>query len=274
MTGEISPFALEARNVSYAINGRTILSGLTCRFGKGRMYGIIGPNGAGKSTLLHMLSGVEKASHGEVLFEGASLAAIPRKQLARRMAMLQQSGLPPVGFSVREVVGMGRFPYQNWMGGESADPGPIIDRALAAMGLTELQERKMDQLSGGERQRAALAKLMAQEPSVILLDEPTTYLDIGYQVQLLDTVRSWQQSRDLTVVAVLHDLNLAALYCDELAVLHAGKLEASGTPSDVLTPELIERVYETAAQVVPHPQTGVPQIMLQPGATSPESAVH
>ncbi len=132
------------------------------------------------------------------------------------------------------------------------------------MGLQELEHRKMDQLSGGERQRVALAKLMAQEPSIILLDEPTTFLDIGFQVQLLDTVRMWQRERGLTVIAVLHDLNLASLYCDELLVLHQGKVAAAGTPHEVLTSALIEQVYETTTAIIAHPLTGVPQIMIQP----------
>ncbi|WP_307210430.1 ABC transporter ATP-binding protein [Paenibacillus harenae] len=259
---------LEAKGIVQTIQGRKVLHELDCSFLKGKIYGIIGPNGVGKSTLLQLLSGVEKAAKGEVLLSGESILSIPRKALARKMAVLQQNGLPPVGFTVREVVGMGRFPYQSWLGSEEQDPAPIIDEALEAMGLTVLQERKMDQLSGGERQRVALAKLMVQEPSIILLDEPTTYLDIGYQVQLLDTVKSWQRERGLTVIAVLHDLNLASLYCDELVVLHEGRIAAVGTPQNVLTTELIERVYETTTAIVPHPVTGMPQIMLQPSGSS------
>jgi iron complex transport system ATP-binding protein len=255
---------IEVQHIVQTVQGRTVLNGLSCSFQKGLMYGIIGPNGVGKSTLLQLLSGVDQPKQGEVLLAGRNIATYPRKQLAKKLAVLQQSGLPPVGFSVREVVSMGRYPFQNWLGSEEQDSEPIIDRALSAMGLEELEHRKMDQLSGGERQRVALAKLMAQEPSIILLDEPTTYLDIGFQVQLLDTVRAWQQERELTVIAVLHDLNLASLYCDELVVLHQGKVAAAGIPHDVLTPSLIERVYETTTAVIAHPITGVPQIMLQP----------
>ncbi|OBZ16994.1 heme ABC transporter ATP-binding protein [Bacillus sp. FJAT-26390] len=259
---------IEAHNIIQTVQGRIVLNGLSCSFQKGRMYGIIGPNGVGKSTLLQLLSGVDQPKQGEVLLAGQNIASYPRKQLAKKMAVLEQSGLPPVGFSVREVVGMGRFPFQNWLGGEEQDSESIIDRALTAMGLKELEHRKMDQLSGGERQRVALAKLMAQEPSIILLDEPTTYLDIGFQVQLLDTVRAWQRERELTVIAVLHDLNLASLYCDELVVLHQGKVAAAGNPHHVLTASLIEQVYETTTAVIAHPVTGVPQIMLQPNGNN------
>ncbi|WP_028610936.1 ABC transporter ATP-binding protein [Paenibacillus harenae] len=259
---------IEAKEIVQEIQGRPVLNGLSCSFQKGRMYGIIGPNGVGKSTLLGLLSGVERPKRGDVLLEGRSVFAYARKLLARKMAVLQQSGLPPVGFSVREVVGMGRYPYQNWFGSETDDSEAVIDGAIEAMGLQELEQRKMDQLSGGERQRVALAKLMAQQPSVILLDEPTTYLDIGFQVQLLDTVRTWQRERELTVIAVLHDLNLASLYCDELLVLHRGTIAASGTPQDVLTASLIEQVYETSPSILAHPLTGAPQIMLQPKWTN------
>jgi iron complex transport system ATP-binding protein len=257
---------IEARGIVQSVQGRTVLNNLSCSFQKGRMYGIIGPNGVGKSTLLHILSGVEQPKQGEVLLNGRSIQSYPRKQLARQIAVLQQSGLPPVGFSVREVASMGRYPFQNWLGNEEHDSEPVIDEALSAMGLRELEHRKMDQLSGGERQRVALAKLMVQEPSIILLDEPTTYLDIGFQVQLLDTVRKWQRNSELTVISVLHDLNLASLYCDELIVLHRGTVAAAGTPHDVLSTELIEQVYETVTAVIEHPLTGTPQIMLQPNS--------
>jgi len=255
---------LEARNVAYAIQGRSVLNGVSCAFQKGKMYGIIGPNGVGKSTLLHLLSGVGETSNGQVLLNGKNIGSYPRKTLARMIAVLQQSGLPPVGFTVREVVAMGRYPYQNWLGSEEEDAELIVSGAIAAMGLEALQHRTMSELSGGERQRAALAKMMAQQPSILLLDEPTTYLDIGYQVQLLDTVREWQRGQELTVIAVMHDLNLASLYFDELVVLHEGAVIASGSPHEVLTSPIIERVYGTSISIVAHPQTGVPQVMLQP----------
>lgn len=255
---------IEVRHVVQAVQGAVVLHDLSCSFKQGRMYGILGPNGVGKSTFLHLLSGTDRPRQGEVLLHGRSLASLPRKELARTMAVLQQGGIPPIGFTVREVARMGRYPHQNWLGGETNDPEPMIDKALAAMGLESLQHRRMNQLSGGERQRVALAKLMVQDPSILLLDEPTTYLDIGYQIQLLDTVRQWQQDQGLTVIAVLHDLNLASLYCDELIVLHRGTIAAAGTPLQVLTSELIERVYETRTTLIPHPLTGAPQIMLQP----------
>ena len=255
---------IEAKGLAMTIAGHSILNEMSFSMRKGAMYGIIGPNGAGKSTLLRLLSGMDRPTAGEALLEGKPASAYKRKELAKRVAVLQQGGLPAVSFTVREAVTMGRFPYQNWLGEEAPEGGQAVERALRDMGLAELQDRRVDGLSGGERQRVALAKVMAQEPELLLLDEPTTYLDIGYQVQLLDTVKRWQAERRLTVVAVLHDLNLAAHYCDELLVLHGGGIEAFGPPSEVVRPDLIERVFGARTVVMPHPATGVPQLLLLP----------
>ncbi|CAH1197710.1 Ferric enterobactin transport ATP-binding protein FepC [Paenibacillus plantiphilus] len=256
---------IEAQSVVKKIGDRTILKEISFSMEEGRMYGIIGPNGVGKSTLIRLLSGVDSPTSGEVTLEGKSAGAYGRKELAKWLAVLQQGGLGATGFTVREVIMMGRFPFQNWLGEEKRNVDALIDDALAAMGLSELQDRRIDELSGGERQRVALAKVMVQEPKLLLLDEPTTYLDIGYQVQLLDTVKSWQREKSMTVVAVLHDLNLAAHYCDELLVLHEGRVDAFGPPAKVVVPELIQRVFGARAVVLPHPATGVPQLLLQPG---------
>jgi len=259
---------IQATDVSKVLDETVILSALNFRLAPGAMYGIIGPNGAGKSTLLRLISGVDTPSSGSLTLQGKPAAAYGRKELAKWLAVLQQGGLEPAGFTVKEVLAMGRYPFQNWMGEEKRDTGPLIDRALALMGLMELAERKIDRLSGGERQRVALAKVMVQEPTLLLLDEPTTFLDIGYQVALLDTVKQWQLEQRLTVVAVLHDLNLAAHYCDELLVLHNGKIAAMGKPIDIIEPDLIERVYGTRGIVVPHPITQTPQLLLQPALTT------
>lgn len=253
-----------AKKVSVVRQGNVVLDSISFTFEMNRFYGLIGPNGAGKTTLLNLLSGTDRPDSGEVVMDNMVIADMPRKLLARKLAVLQQGGLPPVGFSVREVVAMGRYPHQNWLGGESGDSDAIVDDVLETMGLQQLQKRKLHQLSGGERQRVALAKLMAQQPEILLLDEPTTYLDIGYQIGLLDTVRDWQREKGLLVIAVLHDLNLAALYCDELAALHNGAIAASGSPEEVLQPAVIEEMYGTKTTTVKHPVTGAPQLMLQP----------
>lgn len=267
---------------SKSYEGVPVLKDVSCTVNPGEIYGIIGPNGSGKSTLLRLVSGVERASSGSVRIEGRPVESYPRRRLAQMMAVLEQETIPAVGFTVRQVVEMGRFPHQDWLGrdrgaaGGAHRPGGsghepahgvdlLLDQVMDRLGLSALAERTLDQVSGGERQRTALGKAMAQEPRILLLDEPTTYLDIGYQLQMMDYVSRWNRECGLTVVAVLHDLNLAAQYCHRLLVLHNGRIEAEGTPGEIITPELIGRVYGTVPAVVPHPVSGIPQILLQPG---------
>ena len=254
---------IHATTVSKRYGEVSILRQVGFSVREGEVFGIIGPNGSGKTTLLKLLSGLEHADEGAVAIDGRPVGKYKRKELARRLAMLQQDALPPVGFTVREVVAMGRYPFQNWLGEDRSAPAGFIDSVMDCMGLAAFADRSVNQLSGGERQRVALAKAMAQQPKVLLLDEPTTYLDIGYQIQLMDVIRSWQRDSGLTVVAVLHDLNLASMYCDRLLMLHRGEVECIGTPREVLTPERVERVYGAKASVLRHPTNGSPQIMLE-----------
>jgi iron complex transport system ATP-binding protein len=255
---------IKVDGVQKSFDRQPILQKVEFAVSRGEMFGIIGPNGSGKSTLLKLLSGVETSDSGVVELDGRGVGAYSRKELARWVAVLQQDSLPPIGFSVREVVEMGRFPFQNWLGEESDDPLVLIEGIMEKLGLKHLADRTLENLSGGERQRVALAKVMAQQPKLLLLDEPTTFLDIGYQVQMMDAVRRWQAEADLTVVAVLHDLNLAAQYCDRLLVLHDGQIAQVGTPQEVIREELITAVYGTVPIVTAHPVSGIPQIMLQP----------
>ncbi|MDF2937730.1 MAG: transporter ATP-binding protein [Paenibacillaceae bacterium] len=278
---------IEAVDCFKSYDGAPVLQGVTFKVKPGEIYGIIGPNGSGKSTLLRLISGVERADAGSVRIEGRPAESYSRRRLAQLMAVLEQEAIPPVGFTVRQVVEMGRFPHQDWLGRERSSGGDgqvryagaegrgggaggssrveqFLDKVMDRLGLAALAERTLDQVSGGERQRAALGKAMAQEPRVLLLDEPTTYLDIGYQLQMMDYVSRWNRENGLTVVAVLHDLNLAAQYCHRLLVLHQGRIVAEGTPAEIMDPALIGRVYGTVPAVVPHPVSGIPQILLQP----------
>ncbi|RKN72951.1 heme ABC transporter ATP-binding protein [Paenibacillus ginsengarvi] len=257
---------IEVSGLSKSFDAKSVLNEISFSASEGETLGIIGPNGSGKSTLLKMLSGVEHADSGDIRLGGKPIRAYPRKELAKWLAVLQQDALPPVGFTVREVLEMGRYPFQNWLGDEPEDSSGLIDDILAELRLTPFAERTLEHLSGGERQRVALGKVMAQQPRLLLLDEPTTYLDIGYQMQMMDTVRRWQEEQKLTVVAVLHDLNLAAQYCDRLLLIHRGRIARLGTPWEVLDRELILEVYETEPIVTAHPVTGAPQLLLQPGA--------
>ncbi|OAS16958.1 ABC transporter ATP-binding protein [Paenibacillus oryzisoli] len=242
-----------------------VLNNMSFEVGQGEFFGIIGPNGSGKSTLLRLLSGMDPVIHGKVCVNGNPISSYTRKELAKWLAVLQQDALPPVGFTVREVVEMGRYPFQNWLGEDSAESEGLIDAIITKLELDGLVDRTIERLSGGERQRVALAKVMAQQPSLLMLDEPTTFLDIGYQIQMMDYIRSWQQESELTVIAVLHDLNLAAQYCTRLMIVHEGRVVTIGTPAEIITSTQIADVYGTEPIVLKHPVSEVPQILLQPG---------
>jgi iron complex transport system ATP-binding protein len=255
---------IQAEGVSKAFKlQQQVLADISFAVEQGECFGIIGPNGSGKSTLLKLLSGVDLPTAGSVWLDGRVAHTYPRKQLARWVAVLQQDALPLLGFTVREVISMGRYPFQNWLGDEMSDTEKLIDRIMDRLQLREFENRAVDNLSGGERHRVALGKVMAQQPRLLLLDEPTTFLDIGYQVQMMEWIRRWQQEEDLTVVAVLHDLNLAAQYCGRLLLMQEGRIVHIGRPEEVIQGELLERVYGTQPIVLEHPVSGVPQILLQ-----------
>ncbi|EJW16827.1 ABC transporter ATP-binding protein [Paenibacillus alvei] len=255
---------IEVQGLSKHYGEKHVLHDVELRVQAGEWVGIIGPNGSGKSTLLSLLSGADRPTSGSIQVNGQALASYKRRALSQLMAVLQQEALPPLGFTVREVVEMGRFPFQSWLGSESEDSGALVDRIMERLQLTELADYPLDRISGGQRQRTALAKLMVQSPSIVLLDEPTTYLDIHYQVQFMDIVRDWQKDCGLTIVSVLHDLNLASLYCDRLVVIHDGGIAAQGTPDELMNPELLSRIFATDTTIVPHPDTGRPQVLIRP----------
>ncbi|WP_025716227.1 ABC transporter ATP-binding protein [Paenibacillus sp. 1-18] len=256
--------ALEATGLTRAFGEFHALENISWSVDEGSWWGIIGPNGSGKSTLLHLLSGVDQPTSGSVHIYGKKVGSYSRKELSRIIAVLQQEGLPPVGYTVREVVEMGRFPHQDWLGREKGvDVDLITDRVLERLGLISLADRAMDRLSGGQRQRVALAKVMVQEPQILLLDEPTTYLDLRYQLEFMELLAEWRQETGVTIIAVLHDLNLAAQFCDNLLVLKDGKVEGVGASAELLTKERIHRVYGVEPVMLPHPDSGVPQLLLR-----------
>ncbi|MCJ8013183.1 ABC transporter ATP-binding protein [Paenibacillus sp. KQZ6P-2] len=254
---------IEVLGVGKQFGGITALNPLDWTIGKGEWWGIIGPNGSGKSTLMRLLSGVERVSSGVVNINGKNVTDYSRKQLSRMMAVLQQEGIAPIHYPVREVIEMGRYPYMDWLGRDSSENvDSLIEGIMDKLKLHELAERPLDELSGGQRQRVALGQVMAQEPSILLLDEPTSFLDIHYQQQFMELVANWRKETGITVIAVLHDLNLAAQYCDKLLVLRDGKAVGMGTPQEMLTAENIRVVYEVEPVVVAHPASGVPQVLL------------
>ncbi|WP_432572688.1 ABC transporter ATP-binding protein [Kineococcus sp. SYSU DK005] len=253
---------LAAERVSWERGGALVVDGVTLRPRPGATVGLLGPNGSGKSSLLRLLSGVARPTGGAVLLDGAELSALPRRRVARTTAVVSQHGGTDVDLRVRDVVDLGRVPHRGAFGGDRAADAAAVGRALEATGLTEHAERAWHRLSGGEQQRTHIARALAQEPRVLLLDEPTNHLDVRHQLELLGLVARLP----LTCVVALHDLNLAAMFCDELVVLRAGRAVAAGTPEQVLTPELIARVYGVRAEVVPDEGTGRPAVRYRPGA--------
>ncbi|WP_433708290.1 ABC transporter ATP-binding protein [Paenibacillus illinoisensis] len=233
------------------------------RVTEGEWWGVVGPNGSGKSTLLQLIAGTEQPGTGSIRIAGREITSYTRKDLSRMIAVLQQDGLPAISYPVRDVVEMGRYPYQNWLGRESADGAAVVDRVLEELGLTEMADRPLDALSGGQRQRVALAKVMAQEPQLLLLDEPTTFLDIRYQLQFMELLSSWRQKNNITIVAVLHDLNLAAQFCDHILALREGMCVSSGPPHSLMTEENIRDIFRVNPAMVNHPDTGLPQLLLR-----------
>jgi len=256
-----------AQGLSKAYGRTQVLSEVELRVGKGEWWGIIGPNGSGKSTLMQLLSGVERPSKGSVRLLDREIGSYSRKALARIVAVLQQEGLDPTDFTVREVLEMGRYPFLNWLGREEQDAAPLIDSIMEKLELRDIQERRLTELSGGQRQRVALGKVMVQEPSLLMLDEPTTYLEIHYQLQFMEMVDVWRQASEITVISVLHDLNLAAQFCDKLLVLHEGRVAGMGSPEEVLTEAYISRIFRVMPSVVKHPENGAPQVLLTASRT-------
>ncbi|NEY31048.1 ATP-binding cassette domain-containing protein [Streptomyces sp. PRKS01-65] len=230
----------------------------------GEVVGLVGPNGSGKSSLLRAVYRVLRPASGRVGVDGADAWSLPVRQLARTVAAVVQESGTESDLSVREVVAMGRTPHKRLLDGDTPQDAGLIRWALAAVDATALADRPFDRLSGGERRRVLIARALAQQPSLLVLDEPTNHLDIRHQLEVLATLRRLPA----TVLVALHDLNLAAYYCDRLYVLCDGKVVASGPPADVLTPRLLAEVYGVRSEVTVHPRTGAPQVTFLPGEPS------
>jgi iron complex transport system ATP-binding protein len=248
---------------SVSVDG--ILDGISLTAGAGEVVGIVGPNGSGKSTTLRCVYRALKPSGGAVLLDGRDLLATPLKESARRLAALTQDSHVEFDFTVAEVVAMGRLPHQGAFDHDTARDRELVADALRRVDAGHLAARSFLTLSGGERQRVLIARALTQEPAVLVLDEPTNHLDIRHQLDVLALVRS----TGLTVLTVLHDLNLAAAYCDRVHVLDGGRVVAGGKPADVLTPDLIETVFGVRAHLVAHPVSGVPQLLFEHPEVSP-----
>lgn len=255
------PTVLSCAQVSFAYGAVEVLSAISCEVSAGKILGLLGPNGSGKSTLVRLMSGVRVPRVGRVIYDGRDLQTYSRDELARAIAVVPQETAIELPFSVLEVVLMGRSPYLGKFGFESTHDLAVAQRAMAQTGVASLATREVHALSGGERQRVILARALAQEPRVLLLDEPTAFLDIKHQVAVYDLIKQLSREQGLTVVAILHDLNLAALYCDRLVLLKAGRVFCQGTPEQVLTYTNIKAVYETEVYIDLNDLTGKVQIL-------------
>ncbi|MEM6645002.1 MAG: ABC transporter ATP-binding protein, partial [Bacteroidota bacterium] len=251
----------ELQNVDVVLGGTPIVKSVSLALVPGEFLALVGPNGSGKSTLLRTLYRALRPSAGMVSLNGTDLWRLPNAEVARTIAVVAQERPDEFDFSVADVVRMGRIPYLGLMGRMGASHDRICADALVRTGAAHLAERVFHTLSGGEKQRVLIARALAQEPSILVLDEPTNHLDISAQLEILGLAASLD---GVTVVAALHDLNHAATYADRVAVIQSGVLVGCGTPSDVLTPALIEEVFAVRGTVGTHPDTGRPQFYFSP----------
>lgn len=245
-------------DASFEIDDKAILSPTNLTFAQGEITTLLGHNGCGKSTLIKLLSRQNAPSHGKVLFQNEQVSSYSHLEFAHQVAYLPQH--PPVtdGVTVRELVCFGRYPWKGAFGRYSQQDYAIVESAIEKVGLSNLAERYVATLSGGERQRAWVAMLLAQQSQCILLDEPTSALDVAHQHELLALIRELNQSLGLTVIMVLHDVNMAAKFSDRLIALHSGKVIASGTPEELMTPDTLRKIYGMELALFPHPTTGQP----------------
>lgn len=256
---------LSAEGLTLQYEQRRVVEGLSTQIPEGKVTMIVGANACGKSTLLRGLSRLLRPSAGVVTLDGKDIHSRPARELTRTLGLLPQHPLAPDGITVRELVGRGRYPYQgffrSWRTGDLSEHDLAVERALETTATLELAERNVDELSGGQRQRVWIAMALAQETDVLLLDEPTTYLDLAHQVEVLDLVTDLNRSRGTTVAIVLHDLNLAARYADHVIAMKAGAIVAEGPALVVVTEDLVRDVFGLESRVLPDPISGTPLVL-------------
>ena len=244
--------------VTMEVPGRTLLQPLTASFPTGKTIGLIGHNGSGKSTLLKILARMQEPTAGRVSFEGKPLNAWGNREFARKLAYLPQYTPAASGMLARELVALGRYPWHGALGQFTGADQEKVDEAIELTDTVAFRDRLVDTLSGGERQRVWLAMLVAQNAESLLLDEPISALDMAHQLEVLSLVQRLSREKGLGVIVVLHDVNMAARFCDEIVALHSGQLIARGTPQEIMTPETLERIYGVRMDVMTHAATGLP----------------
>lgn len=252
---------LRAEGIRVGYGEKAVLDGLDLDIPSGVLTGIIGPNGCGKSTLLKALGRLLPVRAGAVTLDGVPLTKMPSRTLATVIGLLPQSPVAPDGLLVRDLVSLGRHPYRSWISQWTSDDDEVVREALELTGVADLMDRPVDALSGGQRQRVWISMVLAQQTEILLLDEPTTFLDLAHSLEVLDLVDTLHDEHGRSVVMVLHDLVLAARYCDHLVVMSRGRIAAQGHPCDVLTEELLLEVFGLKSRVVDDPVSRRPLIV-------------
>lgn len=258
---------LRAEGLVVGYGQQPVINGLDIEIGDGMITAIIGPNGCGKSTLLRTLARILKPAAGRVLLDDRPIDSYAPRAVSQRMSILPQSPIAPEGLLVRDLVGRGRHPHQRWFSQWSHEDEAAVEAALTMTDMSELRDRALDQLSGGQRQRAWLAMTLAQETDLVLLDEPTTYLDLAHQVDVLELVCRLNAERGRTVAMVLHDLNLAVRYAHRIVIMADGAIVAQGTPAEVFDAEMLRRVFGLDAEVIAVGRDGLPVVV-------PKTSIH
>lgn len=258
---QLDSTALHVKDLSVGYGERTVLDTLNVDIKRGAVTSIVGPNGCGKSTLLRTMSRLLNPTKGEIVLDGKSIHDIPTRKLATQLGLLPQTPIAPDGIVVADLVGRGRTPHQGILGRWSQQDYDIVAEALETTGISDLAERSIDELSGGQRQRVWIAMALAQRTETLLLDEPTTYLDVKHQLDVLDLLTELNRDRGTTIVMVLHDLNLAARYSDELVAVSGGKVFAHGHPREVITKENVKSVFGIDSVIITDPVSDQPAVM-------------
>jgi iron complex transport system ATP-binding protein len=259
------PVLLKIEDLHGGYRKKDVIKGISLRLDHSDFLGIIGPNGSGKTTLLRLVTRVLAASSGNVYFCAQNILQMDLKQFCKKVAFVSQDITTNFSFTVMEIVLMGRIPHLGRMQFETKNDIRIAEEALALTDTLNLKDKCIDELSAGERQRVTIARAIAQEPQLLFLDEPTSHLDIGHQIQVLDLLRRLNRTRHLTIAMILHDLNLASAYCSRIMLMDDGKIYKEGSPQEVLTYQNIEAVYKTVVLVNNNQVTGRPNVMLVPG---------
>jgi len=247
---------LEADSIDVGYNSTTVVHRLSLTLRPPETVALVGPNGSGKTTTLRALARLVPARSGAVYLDGREISSMPTRDVARRLALLPQDPRVPSTFTVRELVGIGRFPHRNWMERLCAGRDETVEWALEETRLGHLADREVDTLSGGERQRAWIAMALAQRTKLLLLDEPTTFLDVGHQLDVMETLDRLQAKHELAIVMVLHDMNQACRYADRIVVMKDGRIVAAGPPREILTAALIREVFGVNARISHDPESG------------------